>query len=181
MKNWWLWSWIAIKNKKTSQKVGRNHVGNPCQCCCLPTLAQIPAMEMWLGNINEMCLQGLNLWFARTSTSSHDSMLLYWVINAVGVHLCPTCCLEGPGGLAFSNLFFSLNNLYAHSTISMQLSCWACLAQPAMTINKNQNRRWKRVHSWDIWITDSNHKMIQMNYKASDPWRCQNEFLKTKS
>ena len=66
------------------------------------------------------------------------------------------------GGSAFFNLYFSLNNLHAHRMISVHLSYLACSAQPAMTEYKTQDGRWERARSWDIWFTDSDHKIIQI-------------------
>ena len=54
-------------------------------CRCSPTLVQSPAMKIWLGDINETWLQGLNLSSTEDSAFLHDSTLLQPAMNAVGV------------------------------------------------------------------------------------------------
>ena len=55
-------------------------------CRCSPTLVQSPAMKIWLGDINETWLQGLNLSSTEDSAFHHDSTLLQLAMNAVGVY-----------------------------------------------------------------------------------------------
>ena len=61
----------------------RKHVGEPC--CYSLTLVLGPAMEIWLGVINEMCLQGLNLSYTKDSVFNHDLALLQQAMNAEGI------------------------------------------------------------------------------------------------
>ena len=73
-----LCSWIAKKNKLQPE--------NMLVCCyCSPTLALSPTMKIWLGVINEMCLQGLNLSSTQKLALHHDSALLQPAMNAVGL------------------------------------------------------------------------------------------------
>ncbi len=50
-----------------------------------PTLVLSPTTKIWLGNSNEMCLQGLNLSSTRNSAFHHDLAWLQQAMNAVGV------------------------------------------------------------------------------------------------
>ncbi len=81
MEHWGLWSWIA---KKKLQHTGRKHV-RMC-CLCLSTLVLSPALEIWLGDSIEMCLQGLNLSSTEESAYHHDSALLLPAMNTEGIY-----------------------------------------------------------------------------------------------
>ncbi len=54
-------------------------------CFCLSTLALISTLKMWLGDINEMCLQGLNLSSTQKSAFHHELALLQPAMNVVGL------------------------------------------------------------------------------------------------
>ncbi len=58
-----------------------------CGCRCLPTLTLSSTLKMWLGDSNEMCLQGLSLSSTQKLAFHYDLALLHWqpAMNAVGV------------------------------------------------------------------------------------------------
>jgi hypothetical protein len=62
----------------------RKHVGT--RCGCLPTLVQSLAMKMWLGDVNEICLQGPYLSSSQKLAFHHDSVLLQPAMNAGEFH-----------------------------------------------------------------------------------------------
>ncbi len=59
---------VELQKKKLQH---RKHVRMCCRC--LPTLVLSPALEIWLGESNEMCLQGLNLSSTEESAYHHAS------------------------------------------------------------------------------------------------------------
>jgi len=71
---------VELQKKKLQST---KHVGTGC--CCSPTLALSSTLKMGLGDINEMCLQGLNLSSTQKLALHHDSALLQPAMNAVGL------------------------------------------------------------------------------------------------
>ena len=74
---------IKLKCKKKKLQ-HRKHVRMCCRCS--PTLVLSPALEIWLGVSNEMCLQGLNLSSTEESACHHDSALLQPTMNTEGIY-----------------------------------------------------------------------------------------------
>ena len=78
---WNIVVYVVELQKKKLQST--KHVGTGC--CCSPTLALSSTLNMGLGDINEMCLQGLNLSSTQKLALHHDSALLQPAMNAVGL------------------------------------------------------------------------------------------------